>query len=82
VRSLKLSGIMEKDIPEEKSSLLWNIIAKPDKSGGIEMKNRSSENYLVRSDRFSGNITPTRRPVMRVYEENLITDDARQVLEV
>ena len=66
---------MEKDTPKEKSSLLWNIIAKPDKSGGIEMKNCSSENYLVRPDRLFGNITPTIRPGMRDYEVNMITDE-------
>jgi hypothetical protein len=39
------------------------------------MKNRSSETYLVRPDRFFGNITPTRRPSMRVYEVNTITGE-------
>ncbi len=39
------------------------------------MKNHSSETYLVRPDRFFGNITPTRRPGMRVYEVNMITDE-------
>jgi hypothetical protein len=39
------------------------------------MTNRSSETYLVRLDRFFGNITPTRRPGMRVYEVNMITSE-------
>jgi hypothetical protein len=44
------------------------------------MKNHSSENYLVRPDRFFGNITPTRRTGMRVYEVNMITDENPSVL--
>ena len=39
------------------------------------MKNRSSETYLVRPDRFFVNIPPTRRPSMRVNEVNTITDE-------
>jgi len=39
------------------------------------MKNRSSETYLVRPDRFIGNITPTRRSVMRVHDGNMSTGD-------
>jgi hypothetical protein len=39
------------------------------------MTNRSSETYLVRPGRFFGNITPTRRPGMRVYEVNMITGE-------
>ena len=39
------------------------------------MKNSSSETYLVRPDSFIGNITPTRRSDMRVYEVNMITSE-------
>lgn len=35
------------------------------------MTNRSSETYLVRPDRFFGNVTPTRRPIMRVHDVNM-----------